>query len=260
VAERPHPRWALAPNPSAMTLEGTRTYVVGRATPVVIDPGPDHPLHRESILSLLAGATPLAIVLTHAHSDHSEGAGALRRATGAPVWLAATSTPDPAIPVDRVAEQGTTFETDEGRLEVLGTPGHTPDHVSLLWTGGAAPGGAGIFVGDLFMGQGDTTLVAPPEGDLSEYLRSLDLIAATGAAWLYPAHGDPLSDAAATAERFRRHREVRIDQVRRALESDPAADPDRLLDLVYGPALDPRLRAAAAGSLQAILFHIRRIG
>jgi glyoxylase-like metal-dependent hydrolase (beta-lactamase superfamily II) len=144
-----------------------------------------------------------------------------------------------------------------GAVEAVATPGHAPEHLSFLWTGPGAPPGGALFVGDLFMGEGDTTLVAPPEGDLGAYLASLRRVGALTPAVLYPAHGPPLEDVAGAVERFLRHRTERIRQVVRALERRPGASPAELLREVYGSGLDPALRDAAAGSLRAILDHLR---
>lgn len=233
-------RTLVAPNPGPMTLDGTRTFIVGRERPAVIDPGPLHPAHRDAILAALGGRTPVAILLTHAHADHSELAGPLARDTGAPV-------------VD--VREGHAVRTDAGDLHVLATPGHAPDHVAFHW-----PARGAVFVGDTLMGQGDTTLVAPPEGDLAAYLRSLERIAALSPSVLYPAHGPPLTDAAGTIARYRRHREERIAQVVRALRLAGPSLPREILDEVYGPTLLPALRGAAEGSLHAILGYLGAAG
>jgi glyoxylase-like metal-dependent hydrolase (beta-lactamase superfamily II) len=229
------PRWLLAPNPSPMTLDGTRTFIVGERRPVVIDPGPAIEAHVDAIVRELGGVTPGAIVVTHSHPDHAGAADALSRATGAPIWLGGR---------DRI-------ETDAGAIEFVSTPGHTPDHVVIHWAAGNA-----VFVGDLLMGVGDTTLVAPPEGDLRHYLASLDVLGAMSARTFYPAHGPPITEVSVALERYRRHRMERIEQVRSALAIGLPADPGMLADHVYGADLDPRLGDAARGSIEAILAYL----
>jgi glyoxylase-like metal-dependent hydrolase (beta-lactamase superfamily II) len=251
-------RTLLAPNPSPMTLDGTRTYVVGRARPVVIDPGPDDARHLEAIVRALGGARPSAIVLTHAHPDHAAGAAPLARRTGAPVWMGRGAI-EPAIDpaeIDRWVGEGDVVETDAGRLRVLAAPGHTPEHLAFLWESGDAPPGGVLFVGDLMMGEGDTALVAPPEGDLEVYLRTLERIREIGPALLLPSHGPPLADPLAAVERYLAHRRERIAQAAAALAEAGPASPAELVDIVYGAALDPRLAAAAAGSLTALLDYL----
>lgn len=228
-------RMLLASNPGPMTLDGTRTFIVGDERPVVIDPGPLDRAHGDAIVAALAGRVP-TILLTHAHADHADLAAPLARETGGHVLAVA---------------EGDAVRTDAGDLHVLATPGHAPDHVAFHW-----PDMGAVFVGDTFMGEGDTTLVAPPEGDLAAYLRSLDRIAALEPSVLYPSHGPPLADPVEAIARFRRHREHRIEQMVHALRRAGPSHPRALLDEVYGAALLPALRGAAEGSLHAILGYL----
>jgi hydroxyacylglutathione hydrolase len=243
----------LAPNPGPMTLDGTWTYVVGRERPAVIDPGPDHPAHLDAILRALGGTRPAAILLTHSHPDHTAAIPALARLTGAPVWAppGGLHLPFPETLVARWLREGDGVETDAGPLVTVPSPGHAPEHVVFHH-----PETGAVFAGDTFMGAGDTTLVSPPEGDLAAYLRSLDRIAALDPRVLYPAHGPPIRDPAEAIDRYRRHRTERIEQVVRALRRGGPSRPDEMVDAVYGAALDPRLRAAAEGSLHAILGYL----
>ncbi len=245
-----------APNPSPMTLDGTRTYLVGHARPVVIDPGPALDRHVQAIVEALGGVRPGAILLTHSHADHSGAAPALAERTGAPVLMArgALASRLPAGAVGRWIGEGDEVETDAGTLRALATPGHAPEHLAFVWRQGSA-----IFVGDHLMGEGDTSLVAPPEGDLAAYLESLRRIGEAGAEVLYPAHGPPIRDAAAAVERYAEHRRTRVEQVRAALR-DGAATPRGLVRRVYGPELHPGLAAAAEGSLRAVLTYLEGRG
>jgi glyoxylase-like metal-dependent hydrolase (beta-lactamase superfamily II) len=247
-------RTLLAPNPSQMTLDGTRTFIVGRERPAVVDPGPSAGGHLDAILAALGDASPVAILLTHVHGDHSELAGPLSVRTGAPLMVAPGGGGEEHLEVTWLAD-GDAIRTDAGTLHAVATPGHAPDHVAFHW-----PEAGAVFVGDLLMGEGDTTLVAPPEGDLAAYLRSLDRIASLSPAVLYPAHGPPLTDPAEAVARYRRHRETRIGQVVRALRLAGPSRPRELLDAVYGPELHPALRAAAEGSLHAILGYLTAEG
>jgi glyoxylase-like metal-dependent hydrolase (beta-lactamase superfamily II) len=262
VTEHPAVRTLLAPNPSPMTLDGTRTYVVGRERPVVIDPGPLLDAHLAAIERALGGARPAAILLTHSHADHSAAAPALAERTGAPVWLApgALGSPVPAAAVAHWTGTGDEVATDAGTLTAVPTPGHAPEHVAFLLRHEEPGGQSLLFVGDHLMGEGDTTLVAPPEGDLAEYLGSLERLRALGARVMYPAHGPPIADPAAALERYAAHREVRIAQVRDALREGGAATPAGLVRRVYGPELDPALAGAAEGSVRAILGYLEARG
>ena len=246
-------RTLLAPNPSPMTLDGTRTFVVGR---VVIDPGPDDAAHLDAIVDALDGKPPAAILLTHAHGDHSAAALPLARRTGAPVMMSrgALYPPFDDAEVARWLADGDEVEADGGTLRAVATPGHAPEHLAFLWNGDT------LFAGDAFMGGSDTTLVAPPEGDLAAYLRTLDRVGEMAPAVILPAHGPPIEDAAAAVERYRAHRLERIEQVVRALRAAGPARPAEILDAVYGAALHPGLRTAAEGSLHAILAYLRAAG
>lgn len=250
----------LAPNPSPMTLDGTRTHIVGRERPAVVDPGPDDPAHLDAILAALQGRAPAAILLTHAHGDHADAASALAARTGAPVWMAPGAM---QVRLDdfhtRRLKDGERIETDAGVLTAVATPGHAPEHVCFLWTEGPSETDRSLFAGDMFMGGGDTTLVAPPEGDLTEYLLSLDRLEALRPSVIHPAHGPVIPDGMEAIARYRAHRAERIAQVVQALRQGPAV-PGELIDRVYGPELHPALRGAAEGSLRAILTHLVATG
>jgi glyoxylase-like metal-dependent hydrolase (beta-lactamase superfamily II) len=253
-------RTLLAPNPSPMTLDGTRTFVIGRERPVVVDPGPGLPEHLDAIMDALAGAVPAAILLTHAHPDHSEAAPALRELTGAPVLMApgALESWFPLPTVDRWLSHGEAVDTDAGPVQAVATPGHAPEHLAFLWRG--ADGGRTLLVGDLMMGVGDTTLVMPPEGDLRAYLQSLATVATLGARTLLPSHGPAIDDPRAAIARYVAHRGQRIAQVADALRGSGPTHPSELVRTVYGHALHPELRAAAEGSLAAILHYLTATG
>jgi glyoxylase-like metal-dependent hydrolase (beta-lactamase superfamily II) len=249
----------LAPNPSGMTLDGTRTFIVGRERPAVIDPGPDDPRHHRAVMAALGGRSPVAILLTHLHADHAGGADALARATGAPVRVLDGGSAGPEGPRDRRLRPDEEVATDAGTLRVVPTPGHAPEHACFLWTHGpTAP--AILFAGDMFMGGADTTLVAPPEGDLGAYLASLDRIARLDPARILPAHGEAIDDPREAIARYRAHRDHRIAGVVRALREAGPSRPARLVGPVYGPDLPPGLVPAAEGSLRAVLAHLASIG
>ena len=159
----------------------------------------------------------------------------------------------------RRIKDGERFQTDTGVLTAVATPGHAPEHVCFLWTDGPAETDRSLFAGDMFMGGGDTTLVAPPEGSLTEYLASLDRLEALRPGAIHPAHGPPIADGMEAIRRYRAHRAARIEQVVHALRHGAAA-PRELIDRVYGAELHPGLRGAAEGSLRAILAHLADTG
>ncbi len=236
-------RTLLAPNASAMTLDGTRTFLVGRRRVAIIDPGPDDADHLRRVAAAVEEA-PATILLTHQHPDHAEGAAALGRLLGGvPRSMAASTLAD-----------GDAIPTDAGALHAVATPGHTPDHIALHW-----PEESAIFVGDLMMGGLDTALVAPPEGNLTDYLASLDRLDALHAAVLYPAHGPEVRDPAAAIERYRAHRMHRLDQVRQALGSGVAGR-DALVGAVYGADVPEGLQDFARAAIDAYVAYLREEG
>jgi glyoxylase-like metal-dependent hydrolase (beta-lactamase superfamily II) len=253
-------REVRADNPSPMTLDGTRTYIVGNRTPVVIDPGPADAGHTARIVAELGGAAPLAILLSHAHPDHAGGVDDLAAATGSPVFVGGGwgtgKTGAEASPL----EDGQTFRSDGGLVRAVSTPGHTPDHFAFHLEDRTTSGGGAVFVGDLLLGTGDTALVAWPEGNVASYIESLRRLERLRPEVLYPAHGPPITDPGDALGRYIRHRLERVEQVWRVLDASGVRTPSELVDEVYGSALDPRLRPAAEASIRALLEHLWRVG
>jgi glyoxylase-like metal-dependent hydrolase (beta-lactamase superfamily II) len=228
----------VAANPSPMTLDGTRTYIIGTQRVVIIDPGPLQDSHLDAIAKAVGPVAPATIICTHAHPDHAEGAEALAQRLRGRLYAA----------VDNEV-----LPTDAGALRVLSTPGHTPDHVSLWWDAERA-----VFCGDLMMGGLDTALVASPEGNLALYLASLRKLADLRPRVIYAAHGPPFDDPPTAIARYIAHREARIAQVTSALGADHLSDDD-LIDRIYGDALNPELRPYARAAIQAYIDYVRGI-
>jgi glyoxylase-like metal-dependent hydrolase (beta-lactamase superfamily II) len=260
-----HARVLLAPNPGPMTLEGTNSYLLsgnGGASVVIVDPGPLDDGH----LARLAGAGPVELILiTHRHADHTEGAAALAAATGAPVRAA-----DPAYCVDgHPLRDGETVAAAGLDIEVLATPGHTADSVCFLLPDPDTDtdtandpdmrGRRSVLTGDTILGRG-TTVIAPPDGSLRDYLGTLRLLAALGPARALPAHGPQLPDLEEIALAYLAHREQRLDQIRAALVRlglDPqAAEVSAVTDAVYHD-VDASVRRAAEFSVAAQLDYLR---
>jgi len=239
VGERRGLRVIRAANPSPLTLDGTRTHIVGRERVAIIDPGPDLPAHIDAVAEAIGGGVSVSILLTHDHPDHAAGADALARRLGTR-----------ALRFGDGIDDGQRFDTDAGELIAVATPGHTPDHVAFDW-----PAGRAVFVGDLMLGGMDTALIAPPEGDLAAYLASLDRVRRIGAQALIPAHGDPFEDADAAIGRYVAHRRQRLARVREAIVAagDDGARADEVTTHVYGGALAADLRVAAEAATHAYL-------
>lgn len=234
----------LAPNPSPLTLDGTRTYVVGRGEAAVIDPGPADDRHLRTLARELADATSIVLLLTHGHPDHAAAAHALAGRLASPVLRLA----------DGSLVDGQSIPTDAGELVAVSTPGHTPDHAAFHW-----PAAEAVFCGDLMLGGLDSALVAPPEGDLGAYLESLERVRTLRPRVLLPSHGPPFTDPPAALDRYRRHRQERLAQVLAAL-ADRVAPEEELVGRVYGAELEPRLWPAARAALRAYLHHLESQG
>lgn len=242
----------LENNPSTMTLEGTNTWVLGApgaAGRVVVDPGYEDHEH----LTVLERSGPVElIVLTHHHPDHAEGAPWLAERTGAPVRAFDESLCSGANPLH--AEE--VFAAAGLRLQVLHTPGHTSDSVSLRVDNGDE---TIVLTGDTILGYGTTVL-----SDLGSYLSSLRLLRELPDGTLgLPGHGPELPDLAATAHSYAEHREQRLNQVRDALRvlGSRAADvePRDVVEIVYAD-VDRALWAPAEASVRAQLAYLDSAG
>lgn len=247
----------LAPNPGPMTLDGTNSYLlgIGDGPVVVVDPGPPDPAHLAAL-----SARPVELVLiTHRHHDHTEAAEQFARMTGAPVRAR-----DPQhCHGGSVLEPGEQIAAGGIRIEVVATPGHTADSVCFHLpddrpAAGAGSGGS-VLTGDTILGRG-TTVLAPPDGDLGDYLATLRVLIGLGHCHVLPAHGPDLPDLEAIASEYLAHREQRLDQIKAALASLGAdAGVGAVTDLVYAD-VDPAVRWAAEQSVGAQLDYLRRPG
>lgn len=237
-------RRVLAPNPGPFTLEGTNTWIVGVDPAAVIDPGPDDAGHVQAVVEQ-AGRIG-AVLVTHDHPDHAPGAPRLSRATGAPVYTFRTG------PAGDRLRDGREVVVGGGRLQVVHTPGHTPDHVAFF-----DPDGHALFTGDAVLGRG-TSVIDPPEGDLALYLRSLRRMRQLQPRTIYPGHGPAVFDAVAKLDEYLKHRELREEQIVEALRGG-ARTPAEIVPGIYAeyPA---ELHPVAARSVLAHLVKLEREG
>jgi len=240
----PRVRRLVAPNPGPFTLEGTNTWVVGDGPSLVIDPGPDDAGHLRAVREEASEIG--AILLTHHHPDHAPGAARLARLAGASVMAAAPASGE------RPLEPGDVVEGGDVRLQVVPCPGHTADHVVFF-----DPVGRALFTGDAVLGRG-TSLIDPPEGDLADYLRSLERMAALGAEVIHPGHGPTVRPAAPKLQEYLDHRRERERQVLEALRGGPRAPAEIVPDIYrdYPRELHP----AAARSVLAHLLKLEAEG
>jgi len=249
-------RCVLAPNPGLMTLDGTNTWLVaepGSATTVVIDPGPDDPGHLRRVVAVAgrAGRRITAIVLTHGHHDHSAGAPTLAGMTGAGVRAL-----DPA---HRLGSEGLPpgAVIDDGgcELEVIATPGHSADSVSLYLRADRA-----VLTGDTVLGRG--TAVIAQDGSLGDYLGSLGRLRALADAadlrTLLPGHGPLLASPVTILDFYLTHRAERLAEIRAALAAGDRT-PERIVARVYAD-VDRALWPYAELSVRAQLTYLADLG
>jgi len=242
----------LAPNPGAMMLEGTNTWVLmepGATDCIVVDPGPLDEGHLQRVLDVVAGrgARVALTLLTHGHPDHAESVFRFAGLTGAPVRGIGTGHDDLGG-YERLTVGGLD-------LAVVPTPGHTSDSYSFLLVAENA-----LLTGDTILGRG-TSVVAWPDGELAAYLDSLRRIEAlTGSGQvtqILPGHGAAVSDAAAVVRSYLDHRQERLEQVRAAVASG-AVGADAVVDTVYADVpreLWPAARLSVLAQLDYLAAH-----
>jgi glyoxylase-like metal-dependent hydrolase (beta-lactamase superfamily II) len=252
-------RRVVANNPGPFTYLGTGAYIVGHGEVAVIDPGPDDPAQLSALLEATAGERIAQILVTHTHLDHSPLARPLAAASGATVrGLPAPGVidtgfeegdqagflPDVAIADgDRVCGPGWT-------LEAIFTPGHASNHVAYALIEENA-----LFSGDHVMGW-STTVISPPDGDMSDYLASLEAVRARDFATLWPTHGPPITEVEPFLAAYREHRLERERQVLGQLAHGHARIA-QMVPVLYA-TVSPRLHPAAAHSVWAHLIKLVR--
>lgn len=233
-------RRILAPNPSPMTYRGTNTYLVGDRQIAVIDPGPDSPYHLRAILrALTPGQQITHILVTHAHLDHSPLAAPLARETGAQVYAYGAASAgrsavmtelaaqglvgggegvDPGFRPDQILSDGETLTAEGWQLEALWTPGHFGNHLCFRWADI-------IFTGDLVMGWA-SSLVSPPDGDLTDFMASCGRLQNYTARVFHAGHGAPISAPQARLDWLITHRRARESSILEELRKGPATAAD----------------------------------
>jgi len=260
-------RRLLARNPSPFTFTGTGTFVVGPKQPggtvAVIDPGPNDPAHIAALLDALAGETVSHIVITHTHMDHSPAAPALKAATGAmivgcaPLVLSddgprADAGFDGTYAPDQVMADGDSISGPGWTLTAVHTPGHTSNHLCFALAEEKA-----LFTGDHVMGW-STTVVAPPDGDMADYMASLQKLIGRDDVIYHPTHGEPVTDPQRFVKHLLAHRRQRETQILRAIDEGLVTIP-AMVAAMYA-MVDKRLHPAAGRSVLAHLIDLEARG
>lgn len=259
VEMAPGLRRVVANNPGKFTYRGTGTYIVGRGRVAIVDPGPDDADHIEAVLAAVDDEQVEALLVTHTHRDHSPASQAVAEATGAPTYGFGPHPPaddddgkseergDLRFAPDEAVVHGDVVEGPGWSFECLHTPGHISNHIAYRWREAA-----GVFTGDHIMGW-STTIVPPPDGNMTDYLASLRLLAETPDDRVYwPTHGPPVNEPHALVEALYAHR---LDRERQILEC-LATGPQTITEMVRVMYADvaPELHEPAARSVLAHLI------
>jgi glyoxylase-like metal-dependent hydrolase (beta-lactamase superfamily II) len=260
----PNVRRLTAANSGPFTFTGTNSFIIGTGRVAVLDPGPDDPGHVRALLDAIGGESVEAILVSHTHRDHSPGARYLREATGAPVLAAGPhvaarslqagetnrldASADHDFSPDEILADGAQFTIGDVTLEAVATPGHTANHLAF------ALAEAGIlFSGDHVMAW-STTVVAPPDGAMGDYMASLERLLAREERLYLPAHGGPVSDPARYVRGLKAHRKMRERAILDRLQKGDRSIPG-IVENIYRD-VDPKLHGAAALSVFAHLEEL----
>ena len=253
----------VANNASAYTFKGTNTYLVGSTSLAVIDPGPADAEHKDAILKAAQDRPISHIIITHAHRDHVEGVAALKAETGAKIFAFASAPDvnstddadhagseffDHEFAPDVGLADGDRIKGEDWELQALHTPGHAPDHLCFALAGHGI-----IFSGDHVMAW-NTSVIAPPEGRMSDYLRSLEKLLARNDKVFLPGHGGRVTAPRRTVKAYLLHRRWReqaiLDAVRQGTNTIR-----ELVPVIYRD-LDDEVVGAATLSLRAHVEHL----
>jgi len=258
-------RRVVANNPTPFTFKGTNTYIVGEGDVAVIDPGPEDAEHVEALVNALQGERVTHIIITHTHRDHTGAVDMFKERTGAPVFAygeidsergARTTSPSGKIFVDQdfapdeIVQDGDSIHGNGWTLDAIHTPGHAPDHLCFAFSGHRT-----LFSGDHVMGW-NTTVVAPPEGSMGDYMTSLEKLLDRRDQVFFPGHGGRIQTPRRVVKAYLMHRKMRESAIYGCLQ-DGAEFIPQIVEKIY-PHLESAYRPAAALSVLAhleLLYH-----
>ena len=257
----PGVRRVMANNPGPFTFKGTISYIVGKGNVAIVDPGPDDPAHIGALLDAVRNETVTAIFVTHTHRDHSPAVPAIKAATGAIVYAEGPhraarplhigehnpldASADRDFVPDVALKDGAVVEGDGWRIEAIATPGHTANHMCY-----ALKDTNILFAGDHVMAWA-TSIVAPPDGAMSDYMASLNKLAKRSETIYLPGHGPAIKDAPRFVNYYILHRKAREASILHRLGKGETDIPTIVRAIYIG--IDPRLTGAAGLSVLAHL-------
>jgi len=257
----PGVRRVMADNPGPFTFKGTISYIIGRGKVAIVDPGPDDPRHIGALLDAVRNETVTHIFVTHTHRDHSPAVPAIKAATGATVYAEGPhraarplhigehnpldSSGDRDFRPDVTLKDGEVVTGDGWSIEAVATPGHTANHMAYAFKDNSV-----LFSGDHVMGW-STSIVAPPDGAMSDYMASLNKLAKRNEAIYFPGHGPAITDASRFVHYYILHRMAREASILHRLSKGTTDIPTIVRAIYIG--IDPRLTGAAGLSVLAHL-------
>jgi len=257
----PGVRRILCNNPSPFTFTGTVSYIVGDGKVAIIDPGPDNEAHAAALLDAVRHETVTHILVTHTHRDHSPNTARIKASTGATVYaegphraarpryesekIDSESGADRDFRPDVTLRDGETIDGAGWTIEAVATPGHTANHLAFAW-----PDRSILFAGDHVMGW-STSIVAPPDGSMIDYMASLERLSKRDEALYFSGHGPEIPEGPRYVRFLIRHRQAREASILHRLAKGEADIPAMVRAIYIG--IDPRLTAAAGYSVLAHL-------
>ena len=252
-------RRVMADNPGPFTFKGTMSYIVGKGRVAIVDPGPADERHIGALLEAVRNETVTAIFVTHTHRDHSPAVPAIKAATGATVYAEGPhraarplhigehnpldSSGDRDFRPDIALKDGEVVAGDGWTIEAVTTPGHTANHMAFAFKENNT-----LFAGDHVMGWA-TSIVAPPDGAMSDYMASLQKLARRGETTYFPGHGPAIRDASRFVNYYILHRKAREASILHRLGKGETDIPTIVRAIYIG--IDPRLTGAAGLSVLA---------